>query len=98
MRSPTYVTIRSAVSRGDSACGAADCWRRYLVSDRASEWAARARRALKFCEIQVNSLVCRPSSQTDSDRAACLSPRRIQIKQPDDCSSCIAAQHDLTEE
>ena len=24
----------------------------YLASSRASEWAARARRALKFCEIQ----------------------------------------------
>ena len=36
---------------------AADHWRRYLARDRASEWAARARRSLKFCEIQVNSLV-----------------------------------------
>ena len=27
----------------------------YLANDRASEWAARARRALKFCEIQANS-------------------------------------------
>jgi tetratricopeptide (TPR) repeat protein len=33
---------------------AADYWRRYLVGDRASEWAARARRSLKFCEIQIN--------------------------------------------
>jgi hypothetical protein len=38
---------------------AAEYWRRYLVSDRASEWAARARRSLKFCEIQVNSLARR---------------------------------------
>jgi tetratricopeptide (TPR) repeat protein len=38
---------------------AADCWRQYLSSDRASEWAARARRSLKFCEIQVNSVVVR---------------------------------------
>jgi tetratricopeptide (TPR) repeat protein len=33
---------------------AADCWRRYLASDRQSEWAARARRSLKFCEMQIN--------------------------------------------
>jgi DNA end-binding protein Ku len=30
---------------------------------RRSEWAARARRSLKFCEIQVNSLTCRPGPQ-----------------------------------
>ena len=33
---------------------AANYWRRYLVSDCQSEWAARARRSLKFCEMQVN--------------------------------------------
>jgi tetratricopeptide (TPR) repeat protein len=46
---------------------AADYWRRYLASDRVSEWAARARRSLKFCEIQINS-ISRP--QADSDQAA----------------------------
>lgn len=30
---------------------AADCWRRYLALDSASPWAARARRALKYCEM-----------------------------------------------
>jgi hypothetical protein len=34
---------------------AAECWRRYLVSDGQSEWAARARRSLKFCEMQVHA-------------------------------------------
>ncbi len=29
-------------------------WRRYLASDSQSEWAARARRSLKFCEMQIN--------------------------------------------
>ena len=33
---------------------AADYWRRYLAADRQSEWAARARRSLKFCEMQVH--------------------------------------------
>ena len=31
---------------------AADYWRRYLASDSRSDWATRARRSLKFCEIQ----------------------------------------------
>jgi tetratricopeptide (TPR) repeat protein len=47
---------------------AADYWRQFLASDRASEWAARARRSLKFCEIQINSLTS--PSQADSDQAA----------------------------
>jgi tetratricopeptide (TPR) repeat protein len=33
---------------------AAACWRRYLTKDNQSEWAARARRALKFCEMKIN--------------------------------------------
>jgi hypothetical protein len=33
---------------------AADYWRRYLANDCQSEWAARARRSLKFCEMQIN--------------------------------------------
>ena len=33
---------------------AANYWRRYLASDCQSEWAARARRSLKFCEMQVH--------------------------------------------
>jgi tetratricopeptide (TPR) repeat protein len=49
---------------------AADYWRRYLANDRASEWAAPARRSLKFCEIQMNSLTCRPGPQAGSDQAA----------------------------
>ena len=46
---------------------AADYWRRYLAADRASEWAARARRSLKFCEIQINSVT---AVQPDSEQAA----------------------------
>jgi thioredoxin-like negative regulator of GroEL len=33
---------------------AVDCWRRYLASDCQSEWATRARRSLKFCEMRAN--------------------------------------------
>jgi hypothetical protein len=33
----------------------ADHWRRYLISDGQSEWAARACRSLKFCEMQFGS-------------------------------------------
>ncbi len=32
---------------------AAQWWRRYLAADASSPWAARARRALKYCEIQI---------------------------------------------
>jgi tetratricopeptide (TPR) repeat protein len=32
---------------------AAQWWRRYLELDSSSPWAARARRALKFCEIEI---------------------------------------------
>ena len=31
---------------------AAEYWRRYLTSDCRSDWATRARRSLKFCEMQ----------------------------------------------
>jgi tetratricopeptide (TPR) repeat protein len=32
---------------------AADYWRRYLMVDASSEWAARAKRSLKLCEMQI---------------------------------------------
>jgi tetratricopeptide (TPR) repeat protein len=35
---------------------AAPLWRRYLELDRDSPWAERAKRALKYCEIQMVSL------------------------------------------
>jgi tetratricopeptide (TPR) repeat protein len=41
---------------------AADYWRRYLVNDGQSEWAARARRSLKFCEMQIHSITAPVSS------------------------------------
>jgi tetratricopeptide (TPR) repeat protein len=44
--------------------------KRAVPHDRASEWAMRARRSLKFCEIQVNSLACSAGSHADSDQAA----------------------------
>jgi tetratricopeptide (TPR) repeat protein len=34
---------------------AAECWRRYLANDAQSEWAARARRSLRFCEMQIHT-------------------------------------------
>jgi hypothetical protein len=38
------------LERHDEAAG---WWRRYLVLDGSSPWAARAKRALKYCEIQL---------------------------------------------
>ena len=42
------------LQRKNQYAEAADYWRRYLASDCQSEWAARARRSLKFCEMQVH--------------------------------------------
>ena len=42
------------LQRTNQYAEAADYWRQYLVSDRQWEWAARARRSLKFCEMQIN--------------------------------------------
>jgi tetratricopeptide (TPR) repeat protein len=69
---PDYIdakfNLALLLQRKGAYAEAAGYWRQYLARDRASEWAARARRSLKFCEIQVNSLVHRP--QADSDQAA----------------------------
>ena len=39
--------------RRERHADAAGYWRRYLALDNASPWAARARRALKYCEMQI---------------------------------------------
>jgi TolA-binding protein len=41
------------LQRNNKHAEAAEYWRRYLANDTQSEWAARARRSLKFCEMQV---------------------------------------------
>jgi tetratricopeptide (TPR) repeat protein len=70
---PNYIdamfNLALLLQRKGAYAEAADYWRQYLASDHASEWAARARRSLKFCEIQVNSLTSCPS-QAGSDQAA----------------------------
>jgi tetratricopeptide (TPR) repeat protein len=69
---PDYIdamfNLALLLQRKGAYAEAADYWRQYLVNDRASEWAARARRSLKFCEIQVNSIA--GSRSADSDKAA----------------------------
>jgi tetratricopeptide (TPR) repeat protein len=44
------------LQRKDEYAEAADYWRRYLANECQSEWAARARRSLKFCEMQIHSI------------------------------------------
>jgi tetratricopeptide (TPR) repeat protein len=44
------------LQRTNQYAEATEYWRRYLVSDFQSEWATRARRSLKFCEMQINSI------------------------------------------
>ncbi len=68
---PDYIdavfNLALLLQRKGSYAEAADHWRRYLASDRVSEWAARARRSLKFCEI---SLAADAPAQANSDQAA----------------------------
>jgi tetratricopeptide (TPR) repeat protein len=42
------------LQRNNKHAEAAEYWRRYLANDAQCEWAARARRSLKFCEMQVH--------------------------------------------
>jgi tetratricopeptide (TPR) repeat protein len=42
------------LQRTNQYAEAANYWRRYLASDSQSDWATRACRSLKFCEMQVN--------------------------------------------
>ena len=44
--------LATLLQRKNQYTEAAKYWRRYLTSDRQSEWATRARRSLKFCEMQ----------------------------------------------
>jgi tetratricopeptide (TPR) repeat protein len=71
---PDYVdalfNLALLLQRKASYAEAADYWRRYLADDRMSEWAARARRSLKFCEIQSNALLRCAESHAGSDQAA----------------------------
>jgi tetratricopeptide (TPR) repeat protein len=42
------------LQRNNKHAEAAEYWRRYLANDAQPEWAARARRSLKFCEMQIH--------------------------------------------
>jgi hypothetical protein len=42
------------LQRNNKHAEAAEYWRCYLANDTQSEWAARARRSLKFCEMQMH--------------------------------------------
>jgi tetratricopeptide (TPR) repeat protein len=44
------------LQRKNQYAEATDFWRRYLASDCQTEWATRARRSLKFCEMQVHAM------------------------------------------
>jgi Tetratricopeptide repeat len=55
---PAYIdamfNLALLLQRNNKHAEAAEYWRRYLANDTQSEWAARARRSLKFCEMQVH--------------------------------------------
>jgi tetratricopeptide (TPR) repeat protein len=44
------------LQRKNEYAEAADYWRCYITSDGQSDWAQRARRSLKFCEMQVRQI------------------------------------------
>ena len=56
---PEYVdamfNLALLLQRSNRHNEAAGYWRRYLVNDGQTEWAARARRSLKFCEMQIHT-------------------------------------------
>jgi hypothetical protein len=59
------------LQRKNQYAEAADYWRRYLAGDGQSQWAARARRSLKFCEMQLHLVASAAATRTDNpDRAA----------------------------
>jgi tetratricopeptide (TPR) repeat protein len=64
MVAPDYVdaifNLALLLQRKSQYAEAADYWRRYLAIDRQSEWASRARRSLKFCEM-LQHLLFAPS-------------------------------------
>jgi tetratricopeptide (TPR) repeat protein len=55
---PAYIDVMFNLAlllqRNNKHAEAAEYWRRYLANDAQSEWAARARRSLKFCEMQMH--------------------------------------------
>ena len=72
---PDYVdamfNLALLLQRTSQYAEAADYWRHYLANDRQSEWAARARRSLKFCEMQINLVATAVGTQKDNpDQAA----------------------------
>ena len=46
------------LQRGSRHKEAAEYWRQYLANNALSEWGARARRSLKFCEMQIHLSAC----------------------------------------
>jgi tetratricopeptide (TPR) repeat protein len=55
---PDYIdaifNLALLLQRSNKHAEAAEYWRQYLTNDAQSEWAARARRSLKFCEMQIH--------------------------------------------
>src|SRR6266540_3804291 len=55
---PTTFNLALLLQRNNKHAEAVEYWRRYLANDAQSEWAARARRSLKFCEMQIHLSAC----------------------------------------
>ena len=90
------------LQRKNQYAEAADYWRRYLASDYQSEWATRARRSLKFCEMQINLIAsawpfCRLEwAIARSDCAKLIEGHAIRDGVVDWlCASCLKYSTDL---
>src|SRR6266516_7913564 len=60
---PTTFNLALLLQRNNKHAEAVEYWRRYLANDAQSEWAARARRSLKFCEMQLQHCLSPRSSK-----------------------------------
>src|SRR5258708_3959589 len=64
---PDYVdamfNLALLLQRNNKHAEAVEYWRRYLANDAQSDWGARARRSLKFCEMQLQHCLSPRSSK-----------------------------------
>jgi tetratricopeptide (TPR) repeat protein len=78
---PSYVdaifNMALFLQRLERHAQAAPMWRRYLELDRDSPWAERAKRALKYCEIQMASVELAPDSTAKDTSAKNLGAKNV---------------------
>jgi tetratricopeptide (TPR) repeat protein len=62
---------------------AATWWARYLERDRTSEWAERAKRALKYCEMELATAASIAAEPAEAAGRACFrTPGHTSLRNP----------------